>query len=84
MPSPLAARLRYQSARSPKAIGIRSRRARASRRPVSRTGDPTGGRDRAIAALIVATLKGTFILPPEARAPKDVDRQLRALEQLIG
>lgn len=38
----------------------------------------------ALAALIVATLKGTFILPPEARAPKDVDRQLRALEQLIG
>lgn len=35
------------------------------------------------AGLIVAVLKGTFILPPEARAPF-VDRRLRTLEQLMS
>ena len=37
-----------------------------------------------LAALIVATLKGTFILPPDGRDAKAVDRQLRALERLIA
>ena len=37
-----------------------------------------------LAALIVATLKGLFILPGDAREPKEVDRQLRALERLIA
>jgi AcrR family transcriptional regulator len=37
-----------------------------------------------LAALIVATLKGTFILPPDGREAKAVDRQLRALERLIA
>src|SRR5881396_1272226 len=37
-----------------------------------------------LAALIVATLKGLFMLPAEGRDPKEVDRQLRALEQLIA
>src|SRR2546430_5871076 len=36
-----------------------------------------------LAALIVATLKGLFMLPTEGRDPKEVDRQLRALERLI-
>jgi hypothetical protein len=36
-----------------------------------------------VAALIVATLKGLFMLPAEGRDPKEVDRQLRALERLI-
>jgi AcrR family transcriptional regulator len=37
-----------------------------------------------LAALIVATLKGLFILPGDGRDPKEVDRQLRALERLIA
>jgi AcrR family transcriptional regulator len=37
-----------------------------------------------LAALIVATLKGLFMLAPEGRDLKDVDRQLRALERLIA
>jgi hypothetical protein len=37
-----------------------------------------------LAALIVATLKGLFMLPAEGRDPKEVDRQLRALERLIA
>ena len=37
-----------------------------------------------LAALIVATLKGLFILRGDGRAPKEVDRQLRALERLIA
>src|SRR6267143_5012237 len=37
-----------------------------------------------LAALIVATLKGLFILPGDGREPKEVDRQLRALERLIA
>jgi len=37
-----------------------------------------------LAALIVATLKGLFMLGPEGRDPKEVDRQLRALERLIA
>jgi len=37
-----------------------------------------------LAALIVATLKGLFMLPAEGREPKEVDRQLRALERLIA
>jgi len=37
-----------------------------------------------LAALIVATLKGLFMLPAEGRQPKEVDRQLRALERLIA
>jgi AcrR family transcriptional regulator len=37
-----------------------------------------------LAALIVATLKGLFMLPAEAVDPKEVDRQLRALERLIA
>jgi AcrR family transcriptional regulator len=37
-----------------------------------------------VAALIVATLKGLFILPGDTREPKEVDRQLRALERLIA
>jgi AcrR family transcriptional regulator len=37
-----------------------------------------------LAALIVATLKGLFILPGDGRDPKEVDRQLRALEGLIA
>jgi len=37
-----------------------------------------------LAALIVATLKGLFMLPAEGREPKEVDRQQRALERLIA
>ncbi len=37
-----------------------------------------------LAALIVATLKGLFILPADGRDAKEVDRQLRALERLIA
>ena len=37
-----------------------------------------------LAALIVATLKGLFILPAEGHDAKEVDRQLRALERLIA
>ena len=37
-----------------------------------------------LAALIVATLKGMFILPPEGRDAKAIDRQLRALERLVA
>jgi len=37
-----------------------------------------------LAGLIVSTLKGTFLLPPDARQPKDVDRRLRMLEKLVG
>jgi AcrR family transcriptional regulator len=37
-----------------------------------------------LAALIVATLKGLFMLGGEGRDPKEVDRQLRALERLIA
>ncbi len=37
-----------------------------------------------LAALIVATLKGLFMLSGDARDPKGVDRQLRALERLIA
>jgi BetI-type transcriptional repressor, C-terminal len=36
------------------------------------------------AALIVATLKGLFMLSGEDRDAKAVDRQLRALERLIA
>jgi AcrR family transcriptional regulator len=36
-----------------------------------------------LAALIVATLKGLFIVPAGAPGAKEVDRQLRALESLI-
>src|SRR5207249_4358017 len=36
-----------------------------------------------LAALIVATLKGLFMLSGDDRDPKGVDRQLRALERLI-
>ncbi|HEV8536351.1 MAG TPA: TetR/AcrR family transcriptional regulator [Candidatus Limnocylindria bacterium] len=36
-----------------------------------------------LASLIVATLKGLFILPGDGRDAKEVDRQLRALERLI-
>jgi AcrR family transcriptional regulator len=37
-----------------------------------------------LAALMVATLKGLFMLGAEGRDPKEVDRQLRALERLIA
>src|SRR5947208_10959844 len=37
-----------------------------------------------LAALIVGTLKGLLMLPAEGRQPKEVDRQLRALERLIA
>jgi AcrR family transcriptional regulator len=37
-----------------------------------------------LAALIVATLKGLFIVPSGRVDPKEVDRQLRALERLIA
>ncbi|HEX9494232.1 MAG TPA: TetR/AcrR family transcriptional regulator [Candidatus Limnocylindria bacterium] len=37
-----------------------------------------------LAGLIVSTLKGLFLLPPDAREPKDVDRRLRTLERLLG
>src|SRR5438876_2336382 len=37
-----------------------------------------------LAALIVATLKGLFMLPAEGRELKEVDRQLRALERVIA
>ena len=37
-----------------------------------------------LAALIVATLKGLFMLSGDDRDPKGVDRQLRALERLIA
>jgi AcrR family transcriptional regulator len=37
-----------------------------------------------LAALIVATLKGLFIVPAEGPDAKEVDRQLRALERLIA
>lgn len=36
-----------------------------------------------LAGLIVATLKGTFILPP-GTSPAQIDRRLRALEDLIA
>jgi AcrR family transcriptional regulator len=37
-----------------------------------------------LAALIVATLKGLFIVPADGPEAKEVDRQLRALERLIA
>jgi AcrR family transcriptional regulator len=37
-----------------------------------------------LAALTVATLKGLFMLAGDSRDPKAIDRQLRALEQLIA
>ena len=37
-----------------------------------------------LAAIIVATLKGLFIVPGDGRDPKEIDRHLRALERLIG
>jgi len=37
-----------------------------------------------LAGLIVATLKGLFMLSGDDREPKAVDRQLRALERLIA
>jgi len=37
-----------------------------------------------LAALIVATLKGLFMLSGDDREPKAVDRRLRALERLIA
>lgn len=44
----------------------------------------TNARPDDLAALIVATLKGLFMLRAEGRDPKEVDRQLRALERLIA
>ncbi len=44
----------------------------------------SGAKADDLAALIVATLKGLFMLPAEGRDPKVVDRQLRALERLIA
>jgi AcrR family transcriptional regulator len=37
-----------------------------------------------LAGLIVATLKGTFMLPVEARGPRQIEARLRALESLIA
>ena len=37
-----------------------------------------------LAALIVSTLKGLFMLGADGRDPKEVDRQLRALDRLIA
>jgi AcrR family transcriptional regulator len=37
-----------------------------------------------LAAVIVATLKGLFIVPGDGRDPKEIDRHLRALERLIA
>jgi len=37
-----------------------------------------------LAGLIVATLKGTFMLPAEARGPRQIETRLRALEDLIA
>jgi AcrR family transcriptional regulator len=37
-----------------------------------------------LAGLIVSTLKGTFLLPPDERGPAVVDRRLRTLERLVG
>ena len=37
-----------------------------------------------LAALIVATLKGLFMLSGDSRDPKAIDRQLHALERLIA
>jgi AcrR family transcriptional regulator len=44
----------------------------------------SGAKADDLAALIVATLKGLFMLPAEGRDPKEVDLQLRALERLIA
>lgn len=44
----------------------------------------SGAKADDLAALIVATLKGLFMLPADGRDPKEVDRQLRALERLIA
>ena len=41
--------------------------------------DPDG-----MAAVIVATLKGVFLLPGRARVPEGFDKALRQLERLIG
>jgi 5-methylcytosine-specific restriction endonuclease McrBC regulatory subunit McrC len=37
-----------------------------------------------LAALIVTTLKGLFMLSGDSRDPKAIDRQLRALERLMA
>jgi AcrR family transcriptional regulator len=37
-----------------------------------------------LAALIVTTLKGLYMLPADGVDPKEVDRQLRVLERLIA
>ena len=37
-----------------------------------------------LAGLIVATLKGTFMLPPDSRGPRQIETRLRALEDLIA
>jgi len=44
----------------------------------------SGAKADDLAALIVATLKGLFMLPAEGRDPKAVDRQLRALERKVS
>jgi AcrR family transcriptional regulator len=52
-------------------------------RRAKRSGAVIPGDPDELAGLIVATLKGTFMLPPEARSPKQVDERLRALESLV-
>ena len=44
----------------------------------------TPARPDELAALIVATLKGLFMLSGDDRDPKTIDRHLRALERLIA
>jgi AcrR family transcriptional regulator len=52
-------------------------------RRAKRDGAVISGAPEDLAGLIVATLKGTFMLPPEARSSKQVDERLRALESLV-
>jgi AcrR family transcriptional regulator len=45
---------------------------------------PTGIEPDGMAAVIVATLKGVFLLPGRTRAPEGFDRALRQLERILG
>ena len=62
-------------------LAMRGRRDRAIA-AIVRDVDATW--EKTLAALIVATLRGLFMLSGDDRDPKGVDRQLRALERLIA
>ena len=59
--------------------GLRTRDVAAKEGAIAKPAKPDE-----LAALIVATLKGLFMLSGDDREPKAVDRQLRALERLIA